>query len=163
MIHYIALPTPIARAYQAGGMDAHGQSPERSVSDGGGNPCRHCLKDIPEGSKMLILAHRPFDGLHPYAETGPIFLCAEPCAQGSAASCPEILQSSPDYLLKGYSADDRIVYGTGAVIKSEEVEPYATQVFDDPQVAYIHVRSARNNCYQVRIERQDHKADQPVP
>lgn len=153
MVTFIALPTKTARAYQSGEPDAYGATPERSVSDGSGNPCRHCLLEIPQGADMLILAHRPFEGLHPYAETGPIFLCAEACDRGGGAALPAILQSAPDYLLKGYSDEDRIVYGTGAVVASENVADYASRVFDDPKVSYIHVRSARNNCYQARIDR----------
>jgi len=103
---------------------------------------------------MLILAHRPFDGLHPYAETGPIFLCGEACAQGGGDAVPEILQTSPDYLLKGYNARERIIYGTGAIVAADQIAAYAARLFDrDPEVAFIHVRSARNNCYQLRIDR----------
>ncbi len=153
MIQYVAMPTDTVRAYQNGAPDAYGAAPERAVSDGGGNPCRHCLRDIPKDAGMLVLAHRPFEGLHPYAETGPIFLCAEACARGGGAAVPEVLQTSPDYLLKGYSSDDRIVYGTGAITLSERLSDYAAEVFANPDVAYIHVRSARNNCYQARIDR----------
>lgn len=152
-MRYTALPTDIVRALQSGGPDAYGHAPERSLSDGGGNPCRHCLCNIPQGAPMLILAHRPFDGLHPYAETGPIFLCAEPCARGGGTKPPAILQTSPDYLLKGYGTDDRIVYGTGAITLAGDIAARAREVFADPRVAYIHVRSARNNCYQARIDR----------
>lgn len=81
-MRFVAIPTEIARAYQAGGPDANGQRPEHKVSDGGGNPCRHCLRMIPEGAGMLVLAHRPFPAPQPYAEMGPIFLCAGPCAAG---------------------------------------------------------------------------------
>jgi hypothetical protein len=55
-----ALPTDLVRALQHGGADAHGQTPERALSDGGGNPCRHSLRYIPKRAEMLILAHRPF-------------------------------------------------------------------------------------------------------
>lgn len=72
-MRFVAIPTEVARAYQAGGLDANGQVPERKLSDGGGNPCRHCLKMIPEGAGMLVLAHRPFPAPQPYAEVGPIF------------------------------------------------------------------------------------------
>lgn len=150
---YHALPTPTVRAYQNGGHDAHGHPAERHISDGGGNPCRHCLRDIPQGDEMLILAHRPFDVAQPYAETGPIFLCAAPCAQGGGAHMPEILHSSPDYLLKGYGEDDRILYGTGAIVPKTDIPSYAARLFENAKVAYIHVRSARNNCYQLRIDR----------
>lgn len=153
MIHFAAMPTEKARAYQAGGPDAYGKPPERVVSDGNGNPCRHCLAQVPEGAEMLILAYRPFKDLHPYAETGPIFLCAEPCLQGGGNALPDILQSSPDYLVKGYGQDDRIVYGTGEIVPPANMTSAVTAIFAKPNVAYIHVRSARNNCYLARIDR----------
>lgn len=151
-MRFTPIPTDLARHYQSGGLDAYGLPPERAVSDGGGNPCRHCLAMIPEGAGMLILAHRPFPALQPYAETGPIFLCADACAAGGGADLPAILQS-PDYILRGYSEADRIVYGTGAVIPTARITEEAAARLADPRVAYVHVRSARNNCFQVRIDR----------
>lgn len=149
---FTALDTSLVRALQAGGPDAHCQPAERHLSDGGGNPCRHCLRLIPAGAGMLVLAHRPFPALQPYSETGPIFLCADPCPQGGGAEVPEIL-TSPDYILRGYGADDRIVYGTGAVTPTSQIAARAETLLADPRVAYVHVRSARNNCYQCRIDR----------
>lgn len=151
-INYTAIQTAEARHYQAGGADAYGLPPERAVSDGEGNPCRHCLGMIPNGAGMLILAHRPFPAPQPYAETGPIFLCADHCARGAGAATPAML-GSPEYILRGYSADHRIVYGTGAVVPTDRLAEEAEARFRDPRVAYLHVRSARNNCYQCRIDR----------
>lgn len=150
-MRFVAIPTEIVRAYQRGGPDANGQVPERKVSDGGGNPCRHCLRVIPAGAGMLVLAHRPFPAPQPYAEVGPIFLCAKECAAGGGEAVPEIL-ASPDYIVRGYGADDRIVYGTGAVVTTARIGEEAAARLADPRVAYVHVRSARNNCYQLRIE-----------
>lgn len=146
------IPTEIVRAYQAGGPDANGQMPERTVSDGDGNPCRHCLKMIPEGADMLVLAHRPFPAPQPYAEVGPIFLCADECEAGGGETSPEMLDSS-DYIIRGYGLDDRIVYGTGRVVPTESIVAEAGARLSDARVAYVHVRSARNNCFQVRIDR----------
>ena len=151
-MRYVAIPTDLVRALQAGGPDANGQVPERKLSDGGGNPCRHCLRMIPEGAGMLVLAHRPFPAPQPYAELGPIFLCADPCAAGGGEAVPEML-ASPDYIVRGYGADDRIVYGTGGVVATERIAARAGELLGDARVAYVHVRSARNNCYQVRIDR----------
>jgi hypothetical protein len=151
-IHFTPIPTDIVRAYQAGGPDANGQVPERGVSDGDGNPCRHCLQMIPKGAGMLILAHRPFPALQPYAELGPIFLCADACAAGGGEALPQVLDS-PEYIVRGYSAADRIVYGTGAVTPLAAIEGRAEALLADPRVDYVHVRSARNNCFQVRIDR----------
>ena len=107
---------------------------------------------IPEGVAMLVLAHRPFGAVQPYAETGPIFLCADECTAGGGAELPEMLASS-DYILRGYGADERIVYGTGGVVPTARFPARAEEVLGMPGVDFVHVRSARNNCFQVRIER----------
>lgn len=152
MIRFTPIPTETVRQLQAGGPDANGQVPERHISDGGGNPCRHCLQMIPAGAGMLVLAHRPFPAPQPYAELGPIFLCADACEAGGGEGLPAILTSA-DYIVRGYGADDRIVYGTGGVIATDSIPARARALLADPAIAYVHVRSARNNCYQVRIDR----------
>lgn len=73
-----------------------------------------------------------------------------PSARRGVAS--PILTSSKDYLLRGYSADERIVYGTGGVVPAEMLEQRAEELLARPDVTYVHVRSAKNNCYQCRIE-----------
>jgi hypothetical protein len=151
-MRFVAIPTDVVRALQAGGVDANGQAPERAISDGDGNPCRHCLAMIPKGAGMLVLAHRPFPALQPYAEVGPIFLCADPCDAGGGGDLPAML-ASPDYIVRGYGADDRIVYGTGGVVSTGAIPARAGDLLADDRVAYVHVRSARNNCYQLRIDR----------
>lgn len=143
----------LAAHYRAGAPDAYGLKPERHVSDGGGMPCRHCLSNIDTGEPYLILAYRPFPALQPYAETGPIFLHAEECPTYDKGTVPPILKTSRDYLLRGYGADDRIVYGSGAVTPVDELENRAAALLERPEIAYVHVRSSRNNCYQCRIER----------
>lgn len=154
-IRFTPIPTGTARHLQAGGPDANGQTPEHALSDGGSNPCRHCLRMIPQGAGMLTLAHRPFPAPQPYAELGPIFLCADPASctlPEPGDALPEGL-ASPEYILRGYSADHRIVYGTGAVVPTDRLTDEAEARLADAHVAYLHVRSARNNCYQLRIDR----------
>lgn len=147
-----AIPGNRALAYRSGAPDAYGFAPERSLSDGSGNPCRHCLKFIPKGAGMLILAYRPFSGLHAYTETGPIFLCEKACLRAEDGNeIPEIL-SSDSYILRGYNNDDRIVYGTGGPVATKDIPSRAAQIFSVRSVAYVHVRSLANNCFHLRIE-----------
>lgn len=108
---------------------------------------------------MLIVAHRPFNGLHPYAETGPIFLCADDCDAWAKDGIPTILKSSPDYLLKGYTADERIRYGTGKIVTQADLPSYATELMQRDEISFVDVRSARNNCFQLRIVRDDARTD----
>ena len=65
---------------------------------------------------------------------------------------PDILDS-PSYIVRGYGADDRIAYGTGAVVLTSDLKSEASARLADPRAAYVHVRSARNNCFQVRVDR----------
>ncbi len=152
-LSFVAMPAEYAAKLWSGGTDAYDQAPETRVSDGPGYPCRHCLHDIDVGEELLVLAYRPFPELQPYAETGPIFLHKRPCKRYEASEILPPILSSPDYIVRGYGTDDRIVYGTGAVTPTERIEDRAADLFARTDVAYLHVRSARNNCYQCRIDR----------
>ncbi len=139
-----------------GGPDANGQPAERAISDGDGKPCRSCLRNVPAGQEMLICAARPFPAPQPYAETGPIFLCADDCTPFDAPGLPPILTTSPDYLVKAYSADDRIIYGTGQITPVDQIAGYAQTLLSRADVAYVDVRSARNNCFLTRTMTDEH-------
>jgi len=152
-IHFIAIPTAEAKAYRAGKPDANGQAPERHISDGSGNPCRHCLNDIAEGEPYLVLSHRPFDNTQPYAEQGPIFLHTEDCPRyADEAEVPAMFQKRERFLIRGYNADNRIVYGTGSVVETQNLEAEASRLFDNADVDYVHLRSGSNGCFQCRID-----------
>jgi Protein of unknown function (DUF1203) len=153
---FVALETELVKRLQAGGLDANGQEPERHISAGGMVPCRHCLQDVEAGEPYLILAHRPFPAAQPYAEQGPIFLHAKPCARhAETENAPRMFLERKAYLIRGYGADNRIVYGTGRIVAPTLMGETARQTFRNPNVSYIHVRSASNNCYQCRIDRPD--------
>ena len=116
-IKFVPMDTATAEHLRSGAPDANGNPPEHKISNGIGVPCRCCMKLVGKGEPYLVAAWRPFTKTHAYAETGPVFLHAEPCSADPVAQgkLPAFLQS-PDYILRGYDADERIVYGTGGVI-----------------------------------------------
>ena len=71
------------------------------------------------------------------------FLSFSACAAGGEGGARRLCRET----------DDRIVYGTGQVVASAELEAEAEKIFALPGVTYVHVRSAQNNCYTCRIER----------
>ncbi len=153
-LRLLAIPSETTSDFRAGSNDANGQPPERHISDGPGNPCRHCLTEILEGAPFLILAYRPFPEPQPYAEVGPIFLHADACDRYvEEAEVPPMFLDRERLLIRGYGNDDRIIYGTGQIIASAKLSEATANLLERPQVAYIHVRSASNNCFQCRIER----------
>ncbi|MCU0907072.1 MAG: DUF1203 domain-containing protein [Rhodobacteraceae bacterium] len=156
-IRFVPLSADFAARVRAGGPDDNGQPAERAVSGGTGVPCRQCLRQVPAGAAYLICGHRPFVGRHAYAETGPIFLCAEACpeplrAAAPGAEMPAIL-SSATCTLRGYGADERILYGTGGVVARDGIAARAAELLARPDVAFVHVRSVANTCFLVRIDR----------
>lgn len=154
MLQFHALATDTVRALQDGQPDYYDQTPETHISNGAGLPCRHCLDYVPKDAPFLILSYRPFTEPQPYAEVGPIFLCGDECEQFKTSSeLPPILKTSPTYLIKGYTSDNRIKYGTGIVIPPSEIKSASEKIFEDETVAYIHVRSATNNCYMCLVTR----------
>ncbi|RYE07741.1 MAG: DUF1203 domain-containing protein [Hyphomicrobiales bacterium] len=148
------MPSELAARYRAGEADANGQAPERRISDGDGVPCRHCLGNVAKGDAYLTLAYRPFPAPQPYAEVGPVFLHADACpAHDPARGLPERERRGSGRILRGYGADDRIVYGTGMVLANADIEEAAMKLFERGDVAYLHLRSAANNCFTLRIDR----------
>jgi hypothetical protein len=150
-IAFAGLPTAEVAAIRASGRDAYDNPIEHQVSDGVGVPCRHCLQQVPKGQGYLILAHRPFESRNPYAETGPIFLCADDCAPAVPGPDLPPMLASAQYIVRGYSAAERIVYGTGQVVPTGRIAEAAEALLSRSDIAFVDVRSASNNCYQCRI------------
>lgn len=153
-LQFEAIPTIAARHAQHGHPDANGQTPEKVISDGNGNPCRHCLCEIPKDAEMLILGYRPFPEPQPYAEVGPIFLCADECARHEKVrKLPKLFDNYDQMLVRGYGADNRIIYGSGSVVKVKDIPSVIEEGFDNPTIKYFHMRSASNNCYHAKVTR----------
>ena len=66
---------------------------------------------------------------------------------------PEVLGVSPEYLIKGYTADQRIKYGTGAIVPVAKTTDRLKELFSDAEVSFVDVRSAKNNCWLTRVKR----------
>ena len=153
-LRVVGLPTEQVTAYRNGALDAQGQAPEVHVAEGLANPCRHCLGLIAEGDDKLVLSYRPFDRLQPYSECGPIFLHREECARYVAPELPGMFQFFDLALVRGYDAEDWIVYETGAVVSGVELAGACRSILERSDIRYVHIRS-KYNCFQCRVEREE--------
>jgi Protein of unknown function (DUF1203) len=75
----VPLPTDVAetarRTAQAGARDhAH-----VTADSPAGFPCRHCLRWARPGEQLVLFPYASIPPGRPYAETGPIFIHAQPC------------------------------------------------------------------------------------
>jgi hypothetical protein len=137
---------------RAGGPDANGQPALRRVAEGLANPCRHCLALIAEGDEKLVLAYRPFPALHPYAETGPIFLHASRCQRYQSDSLPPWFDFLEPAVVRGYGDDDWIRYDTGQVVPGKQLGAVTRRILSDAGIRYVDIRS-KYGCFQCRVAR----------
>jgi hypothetical protein len=137
---------------RSGGADANGQPALSTKAVGPANPCRHCLQPIAQGDDKLVLAYRPFTGLQPYAEVGPIFLHQRECQRYEGDRLPDWFAYLQPALIRGYGQDDWIRYETGKVVAGSELGAECERILSNPEVAYVHIRS-KYNCFQCRVER----------
>ena len=150
---FIPIPCENVIGWQAAEVDSSGLPAKQKISDGDGFPCRHCQENIGKGDPYLVLAHRPFSGLHAYAETGPIFVHAAACRQVDSGDTLPAIANSASYILRGYDNGETIVYGTGGAVDRMRIINRAETMLEYPAVAFMHARSAQNNCFHCRIER----------
>ena len=115
-VRFIPIPSEDVIGWQAGGVDSYGLPAKQKISDGDGVPCRHCLENVGKGDPYLVLAHRPFFGLHAYTETGPIFVHATACSLADSGDILPTIFNSANYIPHGYDNGETIVYGTGGVV-----------------------------------------------
>lgn len=146
------LDTAYVAAIRGGAPDANGQPALVRPALGVANPCRHCLGLIAEGEAKLVLAHRPFAALQPYAELGPIFLHERACARYESDRLPAWFDFLDPAIVRGYDREDWIRYDTGNVVRGVDLAAACRAILADPTVAYVHVRS-KFNCFQCRVDR----------
>jgi len=146
------IPSEEVDRIRRGGVDANGQPALTRIAEGVANPCRHCLGLIEEGEEKLVLSHRPFDALHPYAETGPIFLHKARCERYEGEALPAWFAFMDPALIRGYGSDDWIRYDTGNVVRGAELTAACQRILSDDTIAYAHIRS-KYNCFQCRVDR----------
>ena len=146
------IPSEEVDRIRAGGTDANGQPALGRIAESVANPCRHCLGLIAEGDDKLVLAYRPFRTLHPYAESGPIFLHRRACERYDGDALPGWFQYMDPAIIRGYGHDDWIRYDTGDVVPGAELTVACRRILADDTIAYVHLRS-KYNCFQCRVDR----------
>jgi hypothetical protein len=131
--------------------DAHGNALHVQISESDGNACRSCLRLTPHGTALILLAHRPFTTGGPYAETGPVFVHAEPCEPYRTNDEFPADFLSRTLVFRAYDTKGSIHDATLAA--GDEADATLTRLFSEPEVAAVHVRSPAWGCFQFAVER----------
>ena len=115
-----------------------------------GYPCRHCLQWAQPGEQVVLFPYASVSPGRPYAESGPIFVHANPCERYSKTrEYPEPFRDGR--VLRAYSSKQNMI--DAEVVTGNEPEPIIEKFLENPETAFVHVRSVTHGCYTMQIER----------
>ena len=115
-----------------------------------GYPCRHCLRWAKPGERMILFPYAAIPPGRPYSESGPIFVHAEPCER-YAATREFPAEFRTGRVLRAYNSQHDII--AAEVANGEGPEDVIERFLQEPETAFVHVRSASHGCYTMEIER----------
>ncbi len=115
-----------------------------------GYPCRHCLRWAKPGERMILFPFAAIAPGRPYSESGPIFVHAEPCDRYAATrEFPGKFRKGR--VLRAYNSQHDII--AAEVANGEGPEDVIERFLQEPETAFVHVRSASHGCYTMEIVR----------
>jgi hypothetical protein len=128
----------------------YGHPVHQEVAAGTG-PCRACLEQFRVGEEERILfTYRPPTGNGNLGAPGPVFIHADRCQQYRASSFPPGLRSLP-LVIEGIAKDDRVPESRRAT--GDEIDAALTDLLDNPEIEYLHVRHGVAGCHIARVHR----------
>jgi hypothetical protein len=100
--------------------------------------------------RIALIAYRPSPLGGPYAEVGPVFVHAEPCPGYAGPEFPADFRERRA-VLRPYDAAGQMLDGVLAEPGTSEGE--LKRLFDDPDVALVHVRNVIAGCWNFSVRR----------
>ncbi|SDH22559.1 Protein of unknown function [Lentzea fradiae] len=139
-------------------MRIHAVPPSAALSDPGrerresepGVPLRCCLRKSLPGEPVWLFRYSPPFGKGPYAEVGPVFTHVDCPAAPSLDRLPVELLNNPR-ILRSYNAAGQIV--DGAVVEPGSFDRTIEELFNDPSIESLQVRSLSHGCFHFGITR----------
>ncbi len=123
----------------------------RVADESPGYPCRISLQDAHLGEELLLLpfVHQP--ALSPYQASGPIYVRRGARQQRLPVNTVSGYVTTRLMSARAYDATHMII--DAAVCEGRVVAVEILRLFNNPQVAYIHLHNAKRGCFSCRVER----------
>jgi hypothetical protein len=115
-----------------------------------GFPCRHCLRWAQPGERVILFPYAAIPPGHPYSESGPIFVHADPCERYRATrEYPSAFRNGR--VFRAYNANYDMI--DAEVVNGSEPEAVVEKLLQNPETAFVHARSVTHGCYTFGVER----------
>ena len=116
----------------------------------GGFPCRHCLRYAQTGERMILFPYAAIPAGHPYSESGPIFVHAEPCERYHGTD-----EYPTDFrkgrVMRAYNSNYDMI--DAEVVNGHVPEAIIEKLLEKPETAFVDARSVTHGCYTFRVQR----------
>lgn len=123
----------------------------RVVADSdSGFPCRISLTDAKRGQTLLLVNYEHQAADTPYRSHYAIYIREGEQQYDRTNEVPEQFRHR---LLSVRGFDERGILLDADVTQGTELEPLIDRLFENQQIAYLHVHNARPGCYAARIDR----------
>ena len=113
-------------------------------------PCRHCLQWAEPGERVILFPYDAIQQGRPYSERGPIFVHADPCPRYEESRYPK--QFGQGRVFRAYNSASDLI--DACLPNGEAPEAVIAKLFENPETAFVHARSATHGCYTFKVERQ---------
>jgi len=146
----LPLPTEIAEAARHAVEAGASDHAIVSADSPGSSPCRHCLRWAQPGERVILFPYAAIPSGHPYSETGPIFVHADQCQRYSATNeYPADFRNGR--VFRAYDSKYNII--EAEIVNGSEPEVVIESLFQNPDTAFVDVRSVTHGCFTFRVQR----------
>ena len=146
----LPLPTEIAEAARHAVEAGASDHAIVSADSPGSSPCRHCLRWAQRGERVILFPYAAIPSGHPYSEMGPIFVHADECQRYSVTNeYPADFRNGR--VFRAYDAKYKII--DAQIMNGSEPEAVIESLFQNPDSAFVDVRSVTHGCFTFRVQR----------
>ena len=145
----VALPTEVAEAARKAASEDRSDHRVVTVEEPESAPCRHCLQWAKPGERVILFPYDAVESGKPYSETGPIFVHAHQCARYEEADYP--VEFRQGRVFRAYNSGQDLI--DAILPNGESPEAVIEKLFENPDTAFVHARSATRGCFTFKIER----------
>ncbi|MCW3846076.1 DUF1203 domain-containing protein [Sphingomonas sp. LB-2] len=116
-----------------------------------GFPCRITLEDAAEGETLLLLNHEDHAADTPFRSSYAIYVreCADEALVLDDA-LPPVFAGRP-IAFRAFDAEGMLRGASLAL--ADDADARLRELFDRPEIAYIHAHNAAHGCYSARVDR----------
>jgi hypothetical protein len=149
-LRILPLPTDIAEKARHTARSGAVDHAVIKVDSPTGYPCRHCLHWAKPGEHVVLFPYASIPPGHPYSETGPIFVHAEPCERyGATGEYPADFRNGR--VFRAYDADYDMI--AAEIANGDNPEAVIEKLFQNPKTEFVDARSVSHGCFTFRIQR----------